>query len=1220
MFHDAAENEHDAAVVHLHLYHDLLNSVDPVDIFLNHLDNDHLFGLQYRLSPIEYAIHCIKKRCEDPDGQSTATQVTDNTSSNKGKTPPNSTNKQHEMEPLEDQFDVTGEQLAPNVIVGKHKVDDPEKLRPYLGYLPLQVIRETLKRTTQSAKAIVHFPFIRHIASRFAWMNRFRLREKVSTDVLFAHAKGLYGVTCAQVYYGMTSRMINVYPMKSKAEFPNTYADFLREQGIPTVLRRDGAKEEDSSTVKKMQRKHLVKDEFSEPHHQQQNPVELNAIKYLKHHGEALLDRTGAPKSLWFHAIKYIAGIHNHTAKESMRWAVPIQVRHGETPDISKYLMFKFYEPVYYSAPTGFGEINEKMGHWLGPSENVGDALCHEIYTDNGVIIHRGTVRSAEDKSTFNKRLGLDLPSKPQSYKPIFVDPPTTTGFDASDFAPANDDSATHNTRPTRSRKPPDILNVKDFDNAKSYFNARMNGILDPKWHTPVMINNYEVVHEHSDTTSTLGELHDESLPDQLAGFSTNQLESFRYFHLCNTWNMNRDNNEDKMWTPISIIKHFVNKNNKDDIHTVVKVAWLNGETSLQRLEDFARDHPNMVVDYAHDHDLQDQGEFSWTGKYKSLDKNDQLFSVYHMTTEHKAVMASRFHGQSLFQFGVEVPRNVAHALYLDKVNGNSLWADAITKELGEINMFKVFRAVLESDNLDEYQKIPYHIVFAVKFDGRRKARLVMGGHVTDTPKEDVYSGVVGINTVRLAFQLCALNDLQVCAADVGNAYLHGINKEKVYIVAGSEFGELQGKPLIVYKSCYGLKSSSARWHEHLAANIRKLNFRPSQADPDLYIREKDGHYEMLAVYSDDLLVFSKDPMAILDQIKKVYTLKGVGEPDYYLGGNVFSPINDHWTAEGITIGLSAETYINNSVKNFERLFDKQFRTSSIPMAEGDNPEMDDSPLCSPTEATQYRSLIGSANWIVTLGRFDIAFALQSLARFCMAPRLGHLERMKKLFGYLKHRPNGKILCDTSYPDHSQYQTPEEQNWDDFYPDAEEELPPDMPKPMGKPVRITCYVDADHAHCKMTRRSITGIILFINNMPIRWISKKQSTVETSTYGSELVAARIAVDLIVEMRYALRMLGVPIDGPALLLGDNNSVVLNTTFPSSQLKKKHNAVSYHRVRHACAAGILRFAHVSSEENIADLLTKSLGKKAFYYLTKKVLFRAPKMSKGEKVVENN
>ena len=140
-----------------------------------------------------------------------------------------------------------------------------------------------------------------------------------------------------------------------------------------------------------------------------------------------------------------------------------------------------------------------------------------------------------------------------------------------------------------------------------------------------------------------------------------------------------------------------------------------------------------------------------------------------------------------------------------------------------------------------------------------------MRGHVTDASKKDVYSGVVGINTIQLAFQLCALNDLRVYTADVGNDYLHGITKEKMYIIVGSEFGELKGKPLIVYKSCYILKSSSARWHEYLAANIRKLNFLPSKVDPDLYIREKDGYYKMLAVYSDDLLIFSKDPMAIID-------------------------------------------------------------------------------------------------------------------------------------------------------------------------------------------------------------------------------------------------------------------------------------------------------------------------------------------------------------------
>ena len=140
-----------------------------------------------------------------------------------------------------------------------------------------------------------------------------------------------------------------------------------------------------------------------------------------------------------------------------------------------------------------------------------------------------------------------------------------------------------------------------------------------------------------------------------------------------------------------------------------------------------------------------------------------------------------------------------------------------------------------------------------------------------------------------------------------------------------------------------------------------------------------------------------------------------------------------------------------------------------------------------------------------------------------------------------------------------------------------------MLEPKGRAARLTVYVDADHAHDQVTRRSITGIIVFLNNTPIRWYSKRQKTVESSTYGSELVAARIATELIMELRYTLRMLGVPLDGPALMLGDNTSVVsvvLNTTVPSSVLKKKHLGIGYHRVRKAVAAKVLRFAHVRSD----------------------------------------
>jgi hypothetical protein len=138
---------------------------------------------------------------------------------------------------------------------------------------------------------------------------------------------------------------------------------------------------------------------------------------------------------------------------------------------------------------------------------------------------------------------------------------------------------------------------------------------------------------------------------------------------------------------------------------------------------------------------------------------------------------------------------------------------------------------------------------------------------------------------------------------------------------------------------------------------------------------------------------------------------------------------------------------------------------------------------------------------------------------------------------------------------------------------------------------------------------MTGALLLVNNTPLQWLSKRQPTVEISTYGSELIATRIAVDMIVEVRYKLRMLGVPISGSSLLLGDNMSVVLNTTIPGSPLKKKHLGCAYNRVREAIAAGIVDYAHVESKSNIADILTKPLPNQQFRELADKYLFRRPK-----------
>ena len=131
---------------------------------------------------------------------------------------------------------------------------------------------------------------------------------------------------------------------------------------------------------------------------------------------------------------------------------------------------------------------------------------------------------------------------------------------------------------------------------------------------------------------------------------------------------------------------------------------------------------------------------------------------------------------------------------------------ESIKKELAQLNEFKTFNALDKGETAPiGYQKIPYHIVFDVKFDLRRKSRLVAGGNWTTLEKDDIYSGVVGLDTVRMGMFLGELNNLKGCAADVGNAYLNGRTKEKVYIIAGSEFGDLEGRVLIIVGAIYGL-------------------------------------------------------------------------------------------------------------------------------------------------------------------------------------------------------------------------------------------------------------------------------------------------------------------------------------------------------------------------------------------------------------------------------
>ena len=133
------------------------------------------------------------------------------------------------------------------------------------------------------------------------------------------------------------------------------------------------------------------------------------------------------------------------------------------------------------------------------------------------------------------------------------------------------------------------------------------------------------------------------------------------------------------------------------------------------------------------------------------------------------------------------------------------------------------------------------------------------------------------------------------------------------------------------------------------------------------------------------------------------------------------------------------------------------------------------------------------------------------------------------------------------------------------------------------------FVDSDHAGEKLTRRSRTGYILYVNMAPVAWFSKRQSTIETSVFGAEFVAMKQGMEALRGLRYKLRMMGIEINGPSYISGDNMSVIHNTHRPESLLRKKSNSICYHAVREAVAMGECLTGHVRSEHNPADICTK-------------------------------
>jgi hypothetical protein len=215
-----------------------------------------------------------------------------------------------------------------------------------------------------------------------------------------------------------------------------------------------------------------------------------------------------------------------------------------------------------------------------------------------------------------------------------------------------------------------------------------------------------------------------------------------------------------QLWTFEKILNHrLVNIKGKKVME--VQVLWDMGEETWEPPNTMKTDDPVTVAQYVREKGLMDKPYWKWANRYL---KNPKKFLRY----SRQVYLTKKKYGPT-YKFGVRVPRHLKEALLLDKQNQDELWRDAIKKEMKKIMEFNTFKVPSDGKPPLGYKKIPCHMIFDVKFDGRRKARFVAGGHLTMDPGEDAYSGVVTPEAVRLGMFAAVDNGLKLMAADIEN-------------------------------------------------------------------------------------------------------------------------------------------------------------------------------------------------------------------------------------------------------------------------------------------------------------------------------------------------------------------------------------------------------------------------------------------------------------------
>jgi hypothetical protein len=461
----------------------------------------------------------------------------------------------------------------------------------------------------------------------------------------------------------------------------------------------------------------------------------------------------------------------------------------------------------------------------------------------------------------------------------------------------------------------------------------------------------------------------------------------------------------------------------------------------------------------------------------------------------------------------------------------------------------------------------------------RFRARLVARGfkQIEGVDFFETFAPVMRYKSLLILLAWAAAHDYEVRHLDVPKAFLQAMLDEEIFMEQPEGYHD--GNRSMVWKllrSVYGIRQAPNNWNHELNRFLLSLGFARLKSDPCIYVKRcrHSARLIVLGVFVDDIIpVFDQadddeEWQPVLRALQAKYQIVDTGNATLVLG------IRLTRDRASRTLRLDHAPYIAKMLKEFqmEQCNPVTTPSGSYAISKADCPAEVDVQM-----RALYQRIVGSLNYAAISVRPDIAFAVNTLARYLQQPGDAHLTAAKRVLRYLRHTADMGIVLGGK---------------------KEERMA----------TTITVWSDADWATNPDNRRSITGYVIQVDGAIVSWHSKQQTIVAKSTCEAEMYALSAAVSEAKWIRMFLRELFDQLQQAPVIHTvahvDNTAAIAVSKNDVHHSRTKHIDLRHHHVREAVEKNLLRLEHVPSAEQLADILTKPLARVAFERLRDRLM----------------